>query len=201
VAERLAKAFEAKYPGIAVRVERTRRPSACSSVSARNTPVAFILSTSSTRPTPPTSSCGNREGLPSPYGEDVAKYYPAGTKIPTAPSRAIGAWVCVIGYNTNMVKAEEAPKELFRPARSEMDEQDRQAHPSYSGHIMTATYQMARDLGWDYFEKLAKQKGDAGAVVGRPAEELSLGERAVMARQRVQHCHREGEGKPGRDRL
>ena len=35
VAEKLAKAFEAKYPGIAVRVERTGA-SACSSASVRN---------------------------------------------------------------------------------------------------------------------------------------------------------------------
>ena len=26
------------------------------------------------------------------------------------------------------------------------------AHPGYSGTIMTATFQMARDLGWPYFE-------------------------------------------------
>ena len=37
VAEKLAKAFEAKYPDIAVRVERPA-PSACSSASARNIP-------------------------------------------------------------------------------------------------------------------------------------------------------------------
>jgi iron(III) transport system substrate-binding protein len=32
------------------------------------------------------------------------------------------------------------------------------AHPSYSGTIMTATYQIVRELGWDYLEKLARQK-------------------------------------------
>ena len=31
------------------------------------------------------------------------------------------------------------------------------AHPGYSGTIMTATFEMVRDLGWDFFEKLAKQ--------------------------------------------
>jgi iron(III) transport system substrate-binding protein len=55
------------------------------------------------------------------------------------------------------------------------------AHPSYSGTIMTATYQMARDLGWDYFEKLAKQKVMQVQSSADPPKKLALGERAVMA--------------------
>jgi iron(III) transport system substrate-binding protein len=31
-------------------------------------------------------------------------------------------------------------------------------HPGYSGTIMTATQQLAKALGWEYFEKLSKQK-------------------------------------------
>ena len=45
------------------------------------------------------------------------------------------------------------------------------AHPAYSGTIMNATFEIARDLGWGYFEKLAKQNLDAGAVGDRYAEE------------------------------
>jgi iron(III) transport system substrate-binding protein len=36
--------------------------------------------------------------------------------------------------------------------------QARQGHPGYSGAILTATFLLARDLGWSYFEKLAEQK-------------------------------------------
>ena len=31
-------------------------------------------------------------------------------------------------------------------------------HPAYSGTIMTATFQMVREFGWEYFEKLSKQR-------------------------------------------
>ena len=55
------------------------------------------------------------------------------------------------------------------------------AHPSYSGTIMTATYQMSRDLGWEYFEKLAKQKVMQVQSSADPPKKLALGERAVMA--------------------
>jgi len=55
------------------------------------------------------------------------------------------------------------------------------AHPSYSGTIMTSTFQVARELGWDYFEKLAKQKVLQVQSSVDPPNKLALGERHVMA--------------------
>jgi len=51
---------------------------------------------------------------------------------------------------------------------------------------MTATYEISRDLGLPYFEKLAQQNVMAGAVLGAdPPKKLALGERAVdCGRQR-----------------
>jgi len=46
---------------------------------------------------------------------------------------------------------------------------------------MTATYQMSRDLGWEYFEKLAKQKVMQVQSSADPPKKLALGERSVMA--------------------
>jgi len=46
---------------------------------------------------------------------------------------------------------------------------------------MTATYQMQRDLGWSYFEKLAKQNIMQVQSSADPPKKLDLGERAVMA--------------------
>src|SRR6202000_3500915 len=55
------------------------------------------------------------------------------------------------------------------------------AHPAYSGTIMTATFQLVRELGWDYFEKLSKQHVMQVQSSTDPPKKLSLGERAVMA--------------------
>ena len=55
------------------------------------------------------------------------------------------------------------------------------AHPSYSGTILTATYQIARDVGWSYFEKLAQQRIMQVQSATDPPKKLALGERAVMA--------------------
>jgi iron(III) transport system substrate-binding protein len=46
---------------------------------------------------------------------------------------------------------------------------------------MTATYQMARDLGWEFFEKLAKQKVMQVQSSADPPKKLALGERTLMA--------------------
>ena len=53
--------------------------------------------------------------------------------------------------------------------------------PSYSGTILTATYQIARDIGWPYFEKLAQQKIMQVQSATDPPKKLALGERAIMA--------------------
>ena len=45
---------------------------------------------------------------------------------------------------------------------------------------MTATFQMAREIGWDYFEKLSRQKVTQLQSSADPPKKLA-GERAIMA--------------------
>src|SRR5215475_9638417 len=47
--------------------------------------------------------------------------------------------------------------------------------------IMTATFVLSRDLGWQYFEKLARQKVMQLQSAADPPKKIILGERAVMA--------------------
>ena len=46
---------------------------------------------------------------------------------------------------------------------------------------MTATFQIVRDLGWDYLEKLSKQRVMQVQSSTDPPKKLALGERAIMA--------------------
>src|SRR5438876_4716641 len=80
-----------------------------------------------------------------------------------------------------MGKAEAAPKRYTDLRDPKWTGKIVKANPGYSGTIMTATYQMARDLGWEFFEKLAKQKVMQVQSSADPAKKLALGERAVMA--------------------
>jgi iron(III) transport system substrate-binding protein len=181
VAERIAKAFEATYPGIAVRVERTGAERVFQRIGQEYTSRIYSVDVVNS------SDAAHfvvwkREGMLEPYvPEDVAKYYPAEHKDPDGTFASFRVWLCVIGYNTNMVKAEEAPASYADLLDPKWMSKIVKAHPGYSGTIMTATYQMARDLGWDYFEKLAKQKVMQVQSSADPPKKLALGERAVMA--------------------
>jgi iron(III) transport system substrate-binding protein len=79
------------------------------------------------------------------------------------------------------VKAEEAPKSYADLLDPKWAGKIVKAHPSYSGTILTATYQTARDVGWPYFEKLAQQRIMQVQSASDPPKKLALGERAVMA--------------------
>ena len=76
------------------------------------------------------------------------------------------------------------------------------AHPAYSGTIMNATFEIARDLGWDYFVKLAEQNVMQVQSATDTPKRISLGERAVMVDGAGYLVIRYKEAGPaGRDRL
>ena len=103
------------------------------------------------------------------------------TTIRTGCSRPTRVWLSSLGYNTNLVKAEDAPKSFADLLDPKWAGKMVKAHPAYSGTIMTATFQIARELGWGYFEKLAKQQIMQVQSSTDPPKKLALGERAVMA--------------------
>jgi len=181
LAEKVAKAFEATYPGIAVRVERTGAERVFQRIGqeyASNIHAVDVVNSSDAAH----FIVWKRDGLLEPYvPEDVAKFYPAEHKDPDGNFASFRVWVCIIAYNTNLVKAAEAPKSFADLLDPKWKGKMVKAHPSYSGTIMTATYQMQRDLGWSYYEKLAQQNVMQVQSSADPPKRLALGERAIMA--------------------
>ena len=181
VAELIAKAFEAKYPGIAVRVERTGAERIFQRISqeyASNIHAVDVVNSSDASH----FIVWKRDGLLAPFvPEDVAKHYTAEQKDPDGMFAAFRASLSVIGYNTRLVKAQDAPKSFADLLDPKWAGKIVKGHPGYSGTIMTATYEIARDIGWDFFEKLAKQRVMQVQSAADPPKKLGLGERAVMA--------------------
>ena len=181
VAEAFAKAFAAIYPGIAVRVERAGAERVFQRIGQEmgsNIHAVDLVNTSDGAHI----IVWKRDGWLAPYvPEEVARYFPAEHHDPDGMSALTRVWLSSIGYNTNLVKSEDAPKSFADLLEPKWIGKMVKGHPAYSGTIMTATFQIARDLGWGFFEKLAKQKVMQVQSSTDPPKKLALGERAVMA--------------------
>src|SRR5499433_1012549 len=181
LSEQIGKAFEAKYPGVACKVERTGAERILQRVAQEYTANVHAVDVVN-------SSDASHlvywkdQGLLEPYvPEDVAKFYPAEHKDADGTYASFRVFLCIIAYNSNMVKKEEAPKSFADLLDPKWKGKMVKAHPGYSGTIMTATFQMARDLGWEYFEKLAQQNILQVQSAADPPKKIALGERAVQA--------------------
>lgn len=181
VAERVAKAFSAKYPGIDVKVERTGAERVFQRIgqeySAKIHNVDAVNSSDAAH-----FIVWKREGILAPFvPEDVARNYPPEHCDPDGMFASWRASLSVIAYNTKLVKPEEAPKSFKDLLDPKWSGKLVKAHPSYSGTILTATFQITRDLGWEYLEALSKQKVMQVQSSTEPPKKLGLGERAVQA--------------------
>jgi iron(III) transport system substrate-binding protein len=162
VAQEIAKTFEKKY-GVNVHVERTGAERLLQRIGqeySSNIHAVDVVNSSDASHLVYWKS----KGWLAPYvPEDVAKYYPAEHKDPDGTFASFRIFLCVIAYNTTLVKKDEAPKSFADLLLPKWKGKIVKAHPGYSGTILTATFQMSRDLGWGYFEKLAKQNVLRGA--------------------------------------
>ena len=181
VSERVARGFEAKYPGVAVRIERTgseRQFQRLAQEYAANIFAVDVINASDASH----FIAWKRNGWLAPYvPEDVARYFEPQHRDPDGCFATSRVYVVSLGYNTDLVKPEDAPKSFLDLLHPRWLNKIVKAHPAYSGTIMTSTFQVARELGWDYFEKLAKQKVLQVQSSVDPPNKLALGERHVMA--------------------
>jgi iron(III) transport system substrate-binding protein len=180
LAERVAKAFEAKYPGIPVQVERSgaeRNFQRLSQEYGSNIHVADFVNSSDAAH----FIVWKRQGWLAPFVPDeVAEYYPPEQRDPDGAYATWRMTLSIMGYNTKLVKPDQAPKSFAELLDPKWAGKMVKAHPGYSGTILTSTFEMARDLGWDYFQKLAKQRVMQVQSATDPPRKLAAGERAVM---------------------
>jgi iron(III) transport system substrate-binding protein len=181
VAEKIAAAFREKFGGIEVRVERTGAERVFQRIGqeyASNVHAVDVVNSSDASHL----LTWKRQGLLLAYlPEDVAKYYKPEHRDADGTYAGFRATLSPIAYNTKQVKAEDAPasfKDLLDP---KWKGKIVKAHPGYSGTILTATFEMVRDIGWQFYENLAKQNVMQVQSATDPPKKLALGERSVMA--------------------
>jgi iron(III) transport system substrate-binding protein len=181
VAEAIAKAFQTKYAGVAMRVERSGAERVFQRIGqeyASNIRAVDLVNSSDAAHL----IVWKRDGLLAPYvPEDVAQHYPAEHRDPDGMFATCRATLSPIAYNSKLVTAAEAPKSFADLLDPKWAGKIVKAHPGYSGTILTATFQIARDLGWQFFEKLAQQRIMQVQSATDPPRKVAAGERVVMA--------------------
>jgi len=181
LAEKVGKAFEQKFPGIRARVERAGGERIFARVAQEYASGLHVPDAVSTGDAAQFLAW-NRQKLLAPYvPEDVARHISPEHRDPGGFYATVRSSLCVIAYNTDMVKREEAPKSFADLLDPKWKGKIVKAHPSYSGTIMTSTYQMVRELGWSYLEKLALQQVLQIQSATDTPKKIVLGERPVMA--------------------
>lgn len=179
VGEAVAKAFRAQYPKIQIEVERAGSERVFQRVNQemqsgiKNADVVNSSDASHflfwkqqnklARHTPPD-----------------AQKFPAQHRDPDGTYFTWRATLSPMGYNTNLLKENEAPKGYKDLLDPKWKGKLVKAHPGYSGTALTGTYAITRALGWDYLEKLSRQGVQQLQSTTAPPKTLASGERAVM---------------------
>src|SRR5712672_1891884 len=181
VAERLARTFEARYPGIAVRVERSGAERIFQRIAQEQASGINAVDVANSTDPAHYLDWKNHGWLAAYVPDDVARHFPADQIDADGMHATSCAWTEAIGYNINLVKREDAPKSYADLLDPKWQGKIVKGHPGYSGAILTATFVLARDRGWPYLEKLAQQKVMQVQPAADPPKKILLGERAVMA--------------------
>src|SRR5437016_8738475 len=148
VAEPLAKAFEAKYPGIKVKVERTgaeRLFNRIAQEAASKIHRVDVVNSSDAAHFLP----WKRDGWLAPFvTETMARDLPPEMVNPDGMYCNQRTHLSAMAYNTKMVAPADAPKGFNDLLDPKYAGKLVKGHPGYSGTIMTATQQLTRELGW-----------------------------------------------------
>ncbi len=91
------------------------------------------------------------------------------------------AGLVTITYNTSKVKPEEAPTKWQDLLDIKWKGKVSTGHPGFSGYVGTWVLSMKKLYGWQYFDKLEKNKPQIGRSINDTVTALNAGERQVAA--------------------
>ncbi|KAA0697266.1 extracellular solute-binding protein [Neorhizobium sp. P12A] len=181
VAEKLGEAFEKKYPGMKVQVERAGSERVYQRIGQEYSSGIHNADVIETSDASNFLVFKDQDWLMPAVPEDVAKLWPEKDRDPDGMYAAFRATLTVMAYRTDLVKAEDAPKTWKDLLDPKYKGKLVKSHPGYSGNVMTATYALSQLLGWDYFQKLGQQSVMQVQSSTEPPKVLAQGERPIEA--------------------
>ena len=179
VAEGVAKAFREAYPNIPVEVERSGSERVFQRINQEYQSNIKNVDVVNSSDASHFMFWKQQKWLASHTPPDV-KRFAAQYKDPDGCYATWRATLSVMAYNTNLVPESEAPKSYMDLLDPKWKGKLTKAHPGYSGTALTGTYALVKVLGWDYFEKLAKQGVQQLQSTTATPKSIASGERAVM---------------------
>ena len=179
VAEGIKKAFMSQYPEIDVDVERSGSERVFQRINQEYQANIHNVDVVNSSDASHFLFWKQQKLLAAHTPPDVAKF-PAQYRDPDGMYYAWRATLDCMAYNTNLVKESEAPKSYADLLDPKWKGKLVKAHPSYSGTSLTGTFALVKILGWDYFEKLARNGVQQLQSTTAPPKTLASGERAVM---------------------
>src|SRR4030095_7639607 len=177
-AEKVAKLFEAAYPGIKVEGHRTGSQRILQRVMQElqaNLKIVDVIHT---------SDAGHfvllkDKKLLAKYTPPGLEPVPAGFKDKDGYYYGLRATVNAIAYNTKTLSAADAPKTWKDLLDVRWKGKLVTAHPGYSGVIATHVLALVNLHGWDYFKQLAQNRVMIVQSAVDPSGVVASGERAV----------------------
>ena len=179
VAEVLAKAFRAEYPGVEIDVERSGSERVFQRINQEYGSGIKNVDVVNSSDASHFIFWKQQKWLAAHVPPDV-KRFPAQFKDPDGYYAVWRATLSVMGYNTNLVDAKDAPTGYMDLLDPKWKGKLVKSHPGYSGTSLTGTYAITKLLGWDYLEKLSKQSVQQLQSTTATPKSIASGERAVM---------------------
>ncbi|GAC1338856.1 MAG: ABC transporter substrate-binding protein [Acetobacteraceae bacterium] len=180
VCQSMVNGFNQRYPDIRVQLERSGAERILQRITqeyASNIHAADFVESSDMG----TFVGWKQKGWLAPYVPvDVARFWPAEERDPDGQFASLRVSLSVIAYNSKLIKPEEAPRSFADLLAPRWRMRMVKAHPGYSGTILTSTYATQKVLGWEFFEKLAKQRVLQVQSAADPPKKVAQGERPVM---------------------
>src|SRR6202158_2411025 len=146
VGEKLGRAFEAQYPGIAVQIERSGSERLFQRVDQEfgaGIRAADVINSSDASH----FISWKKNGWLAPFvTEDIAQHFLPEFRDPDGMSATSRIYLSSNAFNTTLVKPSDAPKSFADLLDPKWAGKMVKGHPAYSGTIMTATFQIVREL-------------------------------------------------------
>jgi iron(III) transport system substrate-binding protein len=179
VAEAVAQAFRAQYPGIEVEVERSGSERVLQRINQEYQSSIHNVDVVNSSDASHFLYWKQQKWLAAHTPPDVTRF-PAQYKDPEGYYATWRATLSVMGYNTKLVDAKDAPTGYLDLLDPKWKGKLVKSHPGYSGTSLTGTYAIVKALGWDYLEKLSKQGVQQLQSTTATPKSIASGERAVM---------------------